>query len=65
MVELEKMQVDQENKSKKRSYKEAFFPDEISKRFKSKYDLRYIMSEHRKSINNILMNIYSATFDAF
>ena len=42
------MQIDQMSKSKKRSYREAFLPDELASRFKSKYDLRQYMSEHRK-----------------
>ena len=42
------MQVNQVSKSKKRSYREAFLPDELASRFKSKYDLRQYMSEHCK-----------------
>ena len=57
MAETESMQVDQVSKSKKRSYREAFLPDELASRFKSKYDLRQYMSEHRKCSQRILMSL--------
>ena len=63
MVEENSMQVDQVSKSKKRSYREAFLPDELASRFKSKYDLRQYMSEHCKYywfyITNLLQCNYS------
>ena len=57
------MQVDQVSKSKKRSYREAFLPDELASRFKSKYDLRQYMSEHCKyywfNVTSLLQCNYS------